>query len=130
MSKRGRQSKTIEVWVDGFKVTAALRPPFMGRRKAWHVRWRMGGKYHSRSTHCVDEAKARAAAEDIVRGKSVVAEAPGQLCPDQFVEIQKMHFDQRSNKEAVMLTTKKFDGVWKDFLGFYEGSYRGTPPSI
>lgn len=124
MSRPLTNSIPLHVDVDGVTVPATLRPPGPDRA-SWHVRWKMGGRWRSRSTDETVRTEAERVAREIVRGKPKVAASTGSLTFERFVEVQEKHFGQRANQRKANKTLSKFVTVWKDFNRFNAGRLRG-----
>lgn len=118
MTRRRSQSVTIHVDIDGIEIPATLRPPGIGGRASWHVRWLMHGSYTIRSTGetVLHEAKRKAAG--IIRGGGEGQADHGILTFERFVAVQEKHFQQRADQRKAKKTLLKFHTVWKNFLKF------------
>ena len=114
MSRPREKSIVITVDVDGLSVPARLRPPEDGRA-AYHVRWKVNGRWRSRTTgeECRYEAERRA--RDIVRGKPVKAISCGMTI-NEFESVQQQHHGLNDRPEAGASSLHEFFGVWKGFL--------------
>lgn len=118
MTRRRSQAVKLQVDIDGIEIPATLRPPGIGGRAAWHVRWLMHGRYTIRSTGetVLHEAKRKAAS--IIRGSGEPQADEGVLTFERFVAVQEKHYGQRANQRRAKKTLEKFQTVWKDFLKF------------
>lgn len=131
MSRRCSQSVKLHVDIDGIEIPATLRPPGIGGRAAWHVRWLMHGRYTIRSTGetVLHEAKRVAAA--IIRGERESQAPPATVLSfERFVSVQEKHYGQRANQRRAKKTFVKFHAVWKDFLRFNDQILGGRLQAI
>jgi len=111
--------------IDGIPVPATLRPPGIGGRSCWHVRWKLHGRYTIRSTREPVLHEARRAAAAIIRGGVVPQATEEPLTFERFVMVQEKHYAQRANQRKASKTLEKFHTVWKDFKRFNESVLRG-----
>lgn len=115
MVRRRTESILLNVDFDGIEVPACLRPPGDGRA-CYHVRWKLHGRWHVKSTGTTVLEEAKRIGRGIVRGEHVVRPCDeGRLSVERFVEIQKEHYESRPVPEKGAKTFTKFLGAWNSF---------------
>jgi hypothetical protein len=129
VSRPRTNSVPLEIDVDGFRVSAQLRPPG-GGRGCWHVRWKAGGRWLTRATGKMLRFEAEQAARDIVRGRPVETPQHTVLSFERFEEVQKKHYALNANQKKAERTLKKFMGVVDDLKRFLAESYPGRTLAI
>lgn len=117
MSPARKTAIPLQIELDGFAVTASLRPP-RSARDNYRVRWKVDGVTHERTTGVNVLAEAKRVGRLIVRGEepSTPAGVRGGLTVEEFERIQAEHHGRNARPEAGQRSLGEFKGIWRSFL--------------
>lgn len=117
MSRPRKNSEPLIVDVGGVEITANLRRQ-RGRAGNWHVRWKVHGVSHERSTGTPIFEDAKRIARKIIRGEQAteIHRRHEGMTAAEFEAIQFKHFELADSVAAGKKSRASFSGVWRSFV--------------
>lgn len=104
----------LSVDIDGIEIPAHLKPIRDGRAN-YHVRWKIHGRWRSRSTERDVESEAKVVGRQIVRGERIepLPSLSEGMTIKEFERVQADHFKLGGREKAAAKTQASFDGIWR-----------------